>query len=192
MLLAAPIAVADIRPLERFLADLQTLQADFEQRVLTPAGYSQSVTGVFYLRRPGQFRWDYTGDKGQQIVADGRRVWLLDPELEQVSHQAQSAALRGTPAQLLATGQSVDVHFDFAGSYSDDEADWLELVPKEPDSQVELIVIGLKNGELKALIMQDKFDQTTEFRFTQVQRNPALAERFFRFQAPSGFDVWDY
>ena len=188
----AAFAQADTAAVERFLADLDTLQADFEQRVLTQRGSSNPVTGVFYLRRPGQFRWDYAGDMGQQIVADGRRVWLLDRELEQISHQSQRNALRGTPAQLLAEGKGINDYFTFVASYSDSDADWVELAPQDADSQIELIAIGIKNGQLIGLVMQDKFDQTTEFRFTNVQRNPSLPERLFRFETPPGYDVWEY
>ena len=89
---------ASAQKIDDFLNNLKTFQADFEQVVENDSGMTLPVYGVFYLKRPGLFRWDYEGDSAQLIVADGKRVWLLDRELDQVSHQSQKSALRGTPA----------------------------------------------------------------------------------------------
>ncbi|MEN8214164.1 MAG: outer membrane lipoprotein chaperone LolA, partial [Pseudomonadota bacterium] len=104
--------------LDDFLSGLKTMQADFVQSVESQGG-SQNVSqnGVFYLKRPGKFRWDYAGENAQLIVADGSTVWLLDRDLEQVSHQPQKMALRGTPAQLLSQGEKVDKHFRITREY---------------------------------------------------------------------------
>ena len=46
--------------LNAFLDNLGTLQARFEQSVLDQShNQAARFQGIFYLRRPGQFRWDY-------------------------------------------------------------------------------------------------------------------------------------
>lgn len=183
---------ASAHKIDDFLKNLNTFQADFEQVVEGDNGTSKPVYGVFYLKRPGQFRWDYRGEDAQLIVADGKRVWLLDRDLDQVSHQSQKKALRGTPAQLLSQKDRVEKHFTIRRDYESGGLQWTLLIPKDEDGQMEKVSVAFKDGELKRLVMTDKFNQTTRFAFTNARRNPGLKSSLFKFKAPKGFDVWEH
>lgn len=98
--------------------------------------------GTLYLKRPGRFRWEYKSPVEQIIVADGKRIWLHDLELDQVSHWSQRKALGGTPAHLLATEEPLDRHFEVTPWDAGDEREWVELRPKAEDTQVVRIRIG--------------------------------------------------
>ena len=179
--------------LDSFLSGLKTMQADFVQSVESQGGsQSASQNGVFYLRRPGKFRWDYAGKDAQLIVADGRTVWLLDRDLEQVSHQPQKMALRGTPAQLLSQGEKVNKHFTILREYKRDGLEWIALAPVDKDSQVEEVDVAFLDNKLVKLEMTDKLGQYTRFSFSNVKRNPVLNKSLFKFKAPPGFDVWEH
>lgn len=179
--------------LDKFLAGLDTMQADFEQRVEAQGGsQSTSQSGIFYLQRPGKFRWDYAGENSQLIVADGRTVWLLDRDLEQVSHQPQSMALRGTPAQLLSEGEKVENHFQLAREYRSEGLQWMSLTPVDADSQVEQVLVAFRGNQLVKLEMIDKLGQYTRFSFSNIKRNPPLSKSLFKFKAPPGYDVWEH
>ena len=190
MLLLASQASA--HKIDEFLKGLNTFQANFEQVVETDDGISRPVYGVFYLKRPGLFRWDYEGENAQLIVADGKRVWLLDRDLDQVSHQSQKRALRGTPAQLLSQKEGVEKHFTIRRDYEADGLQWTLLLPKDADGQVEQVSVAFQGDVLKRLEMTDKFNQTTRFTFSDNRRNPRLAASLFEFKAPPGFDVWEH
>jgi outer membrane lipoprotein carrier protein len=183
---------ASAHKIDDFLSNLRTFQADFEQVVESDSGRTLPVHGVFYLKRPGLFRWDYEGEGAQLIVADGKRVWLLDRELDQVSHQSQKSALRGTPAQLLSGQGGVEKYFSIHRDYEANGLQWTQLIPKDADSQMEQVSIAFEGKQLKRLEMTDKFNQTTRFSFTNTQRNPRLDASLFKFEAPPGFDVWEH
>lgn len=176
--------------LEKFLKGLDTLQADFLQTIERPDEEGIfSTSGTFYLKRPGQLRWEYEGQDGQLIVADGRRIWLHDKELEQVSHRSQKSALEGTPAQLLSTKEPVDRHFEISELASDDGMTWLELQPKDKEAQFNQVRLALQGDELRRMEMSDNFGQITRFVFANVQRNPKLDAKLFEFHPPSGIDL---
>lgn len=183
---------ASAHKIDEFLKGLDTFQADFEQVVETDSGMTAPVQGVFYLKRPGLFRWDYAGETAQLIVADGKRVWLLDRDLDQVSHQSQTTALRGTPAQLLSGKDGVERHFRIHRDYVANGLEWTQLIPKDADSQMEQVSVAFDGNQLRRLEMTDKFNQTTRFRFTNPRRNPQLDSALFKFKAPPGFDVWEH
>ena len=175
--------------LETYLQGLNTLSSEFEQVTLSAdGGRMVESEGTFYLKRPGRFRWEYRTPVEQVIVADGKRVWLHDRELDQVSHQSQRSALEGTPAQLLATDEPIERHFRVLPWDGGEGRQWVELQPRDPDSQVVKIRIGFIGERLDTLLMEDGFGQLTRFSFTSTRRNPPLKRDLFRLEQPTGGD----
>ena len=176
--------------LKHFLQGLTTLQAEFQQTLEQPdKGGVLFSSGTFYLKRPGQLRWEYNPPNDQLIVADGRRIWLFDKELDQVSHRSQKAALEGTPAQFLSTTEPLDRHFEFKELGVQDGLTWVELLPKDKDSQFHSVRLALTDKELLRMEMADNFGQTTSFLFTHMQRNPPLDDKLFHFTPPPAVDL---
>jgi outer membrane lipoprotein carrier protein len=195
LLLALPVARADDSPrqkLEKFLADLQTLTARFDQQVIdTEANQVSRASGVLYVSRPGRFRWEYQGEYPRYILADGRTIWLVESDLEQVSQRSQKAALEGTPAGLLAERGELERDFSIEGLGSRQGVSWLRLVPRNPESQFEQILIGFEGEQLASLEMADHYGQVTRFRFYDLKKNVPLPEELFRFEPPPGYDILD-
>jgi outer membrane lipoprotein carrier protein len=175
--------------LRAYLDDLDTLSSEFRQITLSSdGGRIVESAGTLYLKRPGRFRWEYRGPNAQVIVADGKRVWLHDIELDQVSHQGQESALGGTPAQLLASDDPIERHFRILPWDAGDQREWVELQPKAEEGQVAKIRIGFVGDDLDTLLMEDSFGQITRFSFTRTRRNPELDEELFRLEQPVGGD----
>jgi outer membrane lipoprotein carrier protein len=176
--------------LNAFMRNLNTLQAGFRQTVQpTDDDNVYTSSGVFYLKRPGQLRWEYEDPATQVIVADGKRIWLHDLELEQVSHRSQQAALKGTPAQLLSGTAPVEEHFELQDLGERDGLSWIELRPKEKEAQFEKLRLGLADDQLRRMEMYDKFGQITRFFFFDLQRNPKLSPELFVFVPPPQIDL---
>ncbi|HHH12701.1 MAG TPA: outer membrane lipoprotein chaperone LolA [Thiolapillus brandeum] len=178
--------------LESFLDGLHTLMAEFEQQVIdTETNEVSLARGTLYVSRPSRFRWEYEGEEGRYIVADGRTIWLVEPDLEQVSQRSQKAALRGTPAGLLAEKVELDRDFEVEELGIRQGVAWLKLTPRDEQSQFEQILVGLDGQGLARLEMADRFGQVTNFRFTHLEKNMPLPEELFRFEPPPGYDLLD-
>lgn len=186
----APAFAADgVALVKDYLRGLNSLQADFRQITLAADGGEMIESGgTFYLLRPNRFRWDYQTPSEQLIVADGKRIYVYDKELAQVSHRGQKAVLDGTPAQLLASNEPPEKFFTMRNIDRGDDRVWAELVPKTAETDVEKLQIGFVDGELDTLVMEDRFGQLTRFIFTNIDRNPRLQYAMFRFQRPAGAD----
>ncbi|MEY6432174.1 outer membrane lipoprotein chaperone LolA [Thioalkalicoccus limnaeus] len=186
-------ATDGVKQLDAYLTGLETLQADFRQTTFN-ADRSQMLEsdGRFYLKRPGQFRWEYQVPFKQLIVADGRRVYVHDPELEQVYHRSQREALRGTPALLLTEDGPFDRVFDLRPIEGTGEREWLELRPKAADTEIERIELGFLGDQLDTLVMVDRFGQVTHLRFHDIRRNPRLDGSLFRFDHSIGGDFLEF
>jgi outer membrane lipoprotein carrier protein len=186
---AAPAAGAE--RLQLYLEGLRTLRAEFAQTTVSADGRSKlEAQGTFYLQRPGKFRWVYRKPAEQVIVADGSRVWLYDAQLQQVSHQSQENALRGTPALVLSDTGPLDKHFSIRDLGEKGGRQWVQLSPKSDESEVKRIELGFAGDRLENVEMEDAFGQITRFRFSQVERNPVLDAALFQYRPPPGIDVF--
>ncbi|MET0065550.1 MAG: outer membrane lipoprotein chaperone LolA [Candidatus Thiodiazotropha sp.] len=190
LFLPSAIAANGSQQLESFLQGLHTLKADFRQTLEQPDNDQYFAShGVFYLKRPGLLRWEYESPAKQLIVADGDRIWLYDMELEQVSHQSQDSALKGTPAQLLSTTRPVSDYFQVNDLGEKDDMAWVELIPRDPEGQFQRLLLALADNSLQRMEMYDNFGQITRFFFDQIQLNPELDERLFQFEPPPLVDL---
>ncbi len=190
-LFAAQTASAGaIDKLHRFLESTKTVRADFAQIVVAKNGRKpQQSSGVMIFSRPGKFRWQIEKPYSQLLVGDGEKVWIYDPDLRQVTAKKVGAALGGTPAALLAGDNAFEKNFTLRELGEREGMEWLEAIPKTPDSGFERITLGFAGNDLKAMELFDNFGQTTSLLFARLERNPALAASLFRFTPPAGVDV---
>lgn len=186
----ASLAATAVEQLHDFLQATRTLRADFTQNVLTKGGRKpQLSSGTVAVSRPGKLRWEILKPYPQLIVGDGQKIWIHDPELQQVTVRKVGQALGSTPAALLAGSNELEKNFSLREAGQSDGVNWVEATPKATDSGFEKIRIGFAGGELKAMELFDSFGQTTQVNFSRIERNPALPASAFRFTPPAGTDV---
>ena len=193
LVLSATAVRADaVDRLRQFLETTKLMRADFSQTVLPKNGRKpQFSSGTMAIARPHKFRWQIEKPYTQLIVGDGEKVWLHDPELNQVTVKKQGAALAGSPAALLA-GEGIAVlekSFVLKDAGLRDGLEWLDATPKNTDSGFEKVRIGFAGAELRAMELTDSFGQQTSLLFSKVEKNPALPVSTFRFVPPKGADV---
>ena len=165
---AALAAHADaVDALKSFIRDVKTGKAQFTQTVTSPDGKkTKTSTGSFEFARPNRFRFSYAKPYEQTLVADGQKVWIYDPDLNQASSRKFGAALGATPAALLAGG-TLDKDFDLAALPARDGLDWVAATPKVKDGAFKSVRVGFKGGELAAVEIVDAFDQRSLLQFSQ-------------------------
>lgn len=178
--------------LDAFTRGLSGLDGQFVQRVYDPQGQlSETTQGRVALARPRQFRWEYAKPFPQLIVADGERVWVYDPDLEQVSVRAQGDEERQSPLAVLIEPGELERRFDLREDGARDGFDWLALAAKTPsdDAPLRSARLGFGDGQLRRMELRDALDQRTVIEFSGWQRNPDFAPDTFRFTPPPGTDV---
>jgi outer membrane lipoprotein carrier protein len=180
--------------LDRFMSELTTLEARFEQSVLDTEHSRQGLFyGTFQLQRPDRFRWDYVEPERKQIIADGRDLWIVDVELNQITQHYQPLALKNTPATVLLSNEPLEKTFKIVELGERLEMQWIELLPLDQDSDIVRILLAFKGDNLLRLELIDAFGQISRFSFFEIQRNPALPAEQFDYEPPEGWDVFsDY
>jgi outer membrane lipoprotein carrier protein len=169
---------------------LSSWSADFEQTIDDGSGKTlRSASGHLVLQRPGRFRWDYQKPAEQLVLADGRKLWFYDKDLQQANVRDMDATLASTPATLLSGGAALHTQFDITGLPASEGLEWFQLVPKHSDTDFQLVRIGFAKGELARMMLADKLGQITSLKFTAAHRNVALPPDEFSFTPPAGVDV---
>jgi outer membrane lipoprotein carrier protein len=176
--------------LNHFISNVNTFEAIFTQEVVSEDGVvSQPSVGKLLLSRPGQFNWEYQKPFPQQIIADGRNVWIYDPGLEQVTVKPLSEALGSTPVALLTQKGDIRQNFDLKDSDDRESLSWVELRPKGGDGDFKRILIGLDHEGIKGMDLYDQFGQVTMIRFHETHYNESIPAARFKFTPPKGVDV---
>lgn len=187
---AAGSARADaVDTLRDFVRDVKSGRADFTQTVSSPDGARRKVSsGSFEFQRPDRFRFAYARPYEQLIVGDGRKVWIYDADLNQVSVRALSQAIGATPAALLA-GAALERDFVLQAQPAQDGLDWVQATPRAKDGAFQSMRIGFRGKDLAEVEILDSFGQRSRLQFSRYEANPALPESAFRFVPPKGADV---
>ena len=176
--------------LEAFSQNIQTVSAQFEQSITSAQGNQGEVSsGTLALKAPRQFRWHTTTPYEQLIVADGNRVWIYDPDLEQVSVRGQGAEEAHSPLSVLTDLSRLDHDFTASEAGHRDGFDWLKLVSKAEEPEFAFAELGFDAKGLSRMRFEDTLGNTTEIRFADWQRDPKLAADTFAFMPPDGVDV---
>ncbi len=193
LIFAVPITAhaAATDKLKTFVSATHSAQANFTQEVQDKNGKRiQSASGRMQFVRPGKFRWEYQKPYEQLIVGDGKKFWLYDIDLNQVTVKKLDAALGSSPAALLSGSNEIERGFTLTDIEARDGLEWLQAIPKSTETSFEKILMAFNaNSELQVMELHDAFGHHTVLRFSGLKSNPSLSPQLFKFTPPKGADV---
>jgi outer membrane lipoprotein carrier protein len=183
-----------LREVEGVYNRMTDLRADFTQ-VAFNKSLNQSIPakGTVYLKKGGKLRWEFTEPTPQEIVSDGKKLWVYTPTLNQANVAEAPEALAGPAGSFLAglgkLRSEFHVRFLNPAQPKDTEGNWaLDLTPKQPLPTLSRLILALdpKSWEIKKAVVHDQFENTVTMRFTKMVVNSGLPDRTFTFVAPKG------
>jgi outer membrane lipoprotein carrier protein len=177
--------------LKTFTTGLKGLDGQFSQQVFDAAGkLKEASSGRVALSAPRLFRWEYAKPYPQLIVADGKKVWVHDPDLQQVTVREQGPEEQNSPLSALIDPGKLDQQFNVNESGTADGLQWLTLTPKnEGDASFQTARLGFGPNGLTRMEVVDAVSQRTVISFSGWKRNPAFAGGTFKYVPGKGVDV---
>jgi len=200
LVMAAPVLAAAqslddvVRDIENVYSRMTDLRADFTQTAFNKS-LNQTIParGTVYLKKGGKLRWEYTEPTPQEIVSDGKKLWVYTPTLNQANVADAPEALAGPAGSFLAglgrLRTEFQVRFLNPAEPKDPDGNWLlDLTPKQPLPTLTRLILSVdgKSWEVRKAVVHDQFENTVTMRFTKVAVNSGLPERTFTFAAPKG------
>lgn len=177
--------------LAAFTQGLKGLDGQFSQQVYDTSGRrKESSSGRVALSAPRLFRWEYVKPYPQLIVADGRHVWVYEPDLQQATKRQQGAEEQNSPLAALIDPGKLDRDFTVTEAGTEDGLEWLQLTPrKDEDGGFRSARLGFGAGGLQKMTVVDALGQRTEIAFRGWKRNPGFAKGTFTYVPAKGVDV---
>ena len=189
---ASTAAASGLDDFLAFNSQTKTATGHFEQQVFDRSGKAiEKASGTFTFARPGKFRWVYEKPHTQLLVADGQKLWIHDPDLNQVTVKSMKGAISSTPAALLAGREDITALFTLRDAGAADGLSWIEATPKAQDTGFERVRLGLQGKSLAAMELFDQLGGHTMLRFSDFKANAPVSPETFRFAPPKGADVID-
>jgi len=188
--------------LNSYLDNIESYDANFQQQIVSSSRrLMDTVSGRFVLKRPGRFRWQTMTPYEQLIIADGKTVWTIDNDLEQVSVSDYDSNIANSPMMLLSQ-KNKDIKEFFTvqilehepqnESEFETEMQRFLLSPIDSSSNFEKIQLGFKDGILYLLELHDSLGQITIITMLNVRNNPIISDALFVYEAIPDFDVLDF
>jgi outer membrane lipoprotein carrier protein len=183
-----------VREIETAYSRMTDLRADVSQTAFNKS-LNQTIParGTVYLKKGGKLRWEYTEPTPQEIVSDGKKLWVYTPTLNQANVTEAPQALAGPAGSFLAglgrLRSEFNVRFLNPAQPRDADGNWvLDLVPKQPLPTMARLILSVdpKSWEIRKAILHDQFENTVTMQFTKVAVNSGLPDRTFTFVAPKG------
>jgi outer membrane lipoprotein carrier protein len=183
-----------VKGLETAYGKLNDLKAEFDQTAYNKS-LNQSIPaqGTVYLKKGGKLRWEYADPTPQQIVSDGKTVWIYTPALSQVNVGPAPEALAGPAGSFLTGLGKVREHFGvrFLNPAEPRDRDGnvvLDLTPKQPLPTMTRLILSLdpRSWDVRRAVVYDQFENTVTMEFKKTVTNSGLADSLFTFVAPKG------
>jgi outer membrane lipoprotein carrier protein len=183
-----------VRGLEGAYGKITDLKADFSQSAFNKS-LNQTIpaAGSVYLKKGGKLRWEYTQPTAQEIVSDGKTLWVYTPTLKQVNVAPAPEALAGPAGSFLVGLGKLREHFGvrFMNPAQPRDADGnvvLDLAPKQPLPTLARLILSVdpRSWEVRRAVVYDQFENTVTMRFTKMALNSGLPDALFTFTPPKG------
>ncbi|MED7820355.1 MULTISPECIES: outer membrane lipoprotein chaperone LolA [unclassified Francisella] len=172
------------------IRSINSMTADFNQKLIDNQNDNNiSTQGKMSLKKPQFFKWIITSPNNQQIVSNGKKLWIYDGDLDQLIIKKVSNNIAQYPYLILLSKNTDNI--DKLFTVKEESNNNYILKPKN-DEMINSIVIKFDNeNKLKSLDISTSLNQFTQITFSNVKDNASLENSSFDFKTPKDTDVID-
>ena len=171
-----------------FLSKKNFITAEFIQTTFNN-GQERKIKGEIKANRRGMFKVVYQEPLNEIISSNGRQLFRLDREIEQLDISEIDATFSESPIGIFSSNrEELEDIFSVKECLNDQEVVTCVLEPKTEGSFLKLASIELNNNELSSLVYFDTFEQKVILDFSFVSWDKIL-DNAFVLEIPEGIDV---
>lgn len=200
---SSPKPVSGI-PLEEIVAKVQGVyqktkdfKAEFiQESTLKTLNKTQVAKGKIYFKNPSKLRWDYYHPTKQEIVTDGKTLWMYMPQDKQVMISELSKVYRSNTSTFFLSGmgnlkRDFDVQLVQPTLNNEEKGYLLRLIPKEPQSNLNelFLLVDKVTFQVMETYFYDFYGNLIRIKFKNSVINRGLSDSIFVFTIPKGVDV---
>ena len=158
-----------ISPIFALEIAIESLQADFEQRIVDEKGKSILYRGTLWAQRPDAALWHYTEPVEKRIYVRHGEVIIIEPDLEQ--------------AVIRRLNEDIDLLTILARAE--------ETGPERYEARygTQIFDIQLKKGVIDTISYRDGFDNRVTITFSAQRQNESIDPARFEATIPGDYDI---
>jgi outer membrane lipoprotein carrier protein len=174
---------------------LRSLQAEFTE-VYRGSGMERTESGTVWLKKPGKMRWEYRSPRDKLFVSNGKDAWFYVPDDRQARRTA-AKKLEDVRSPLAFMLGKTKLEKELQGlSLASDVAPMrpgnivLRGVPQALAGRVSEILLEITpEHEITRIVIQEVDGAATEYRFSEIKDDVAIADGRFQFKPPPGTET---
>lgn len=174
------------------LGHIRNFEAKFSQR--TSDQHQRLISegsGSFKYKKPDSVRWEIHTPIEQQIIINRGKIWVYDPDLEQVFTDNYIAGISTSPLfTILGTEGKLSSAYSIHRSLDENKNSTFKLTAKKPNEPIRDIEISFMKETLTSLSIRTH-DQDSEFFFSNQRVNSKMSNSNFLFKIPPNVDIID-
>jgi outer membrane lipoprotein carrier protein len=177
----------------QLLSQTHSMQAEFKQTVYDEHHQLiQQAYGKMALVQPGKFRWEVIKPIPQLIIANGKRLWIYDADLDQVTIRALNQTVGDAPGLLLSHQDKTIIKNYLIKEISHQaQKQIFELRPYKKDAMFALVKMIFSHQQIREMHLIDHLGHETHIIFQNIKMNQAMPSTLFIFKNRPGIDVID-
>jgi len=178
-----------VATVENHYSELKDMSAKVVQKnFMKSVGKMQIFEGKLLIKKPGKLRIDYMN--GQIILVDGKAAQFYSKKSQQVIKKAFTDFQQmNIPVAFLLGAAHIRDDFDVLQP-DPKSPGTLELLPKKSEAAMKKLTIQTDDeGRIMALIIFDKYGNTTDIRFSDITEGVGLTDKQFVFTPPKGTEI---
>lgn len=154
----------------------------------------QISSGEVFYKKPGMMRWNYDKPEPQEIVTDGKVLWMYSPSLDQVMKADFAMTSQSKVAEAFLSGMgniSKDFNISIENSKGTKADIILMLTPKDESDPVKSLELSVDRETIyvRKSVMTDIYGNVTSVSLSNFKVNTGIKKKLFDFVPPEGVEV---
>jgi len=187
----ASTAEEDVQKIQDAYSKISDMKGSFSQKnYMKDLGRTDTYKGSFFIKRPSKMRWEYKGEKPQDVIINKDRILIYKKAEKQAFKSAFSRQTYGqAPIALLSGFGKVNEEFNITKKNNR-----LILTPKSPMGGIVSVEIETSDNDfpIKSFIINDMRSNKIEIQLKNVEINAGVKDAIFDFSLPEGVNVYEH
>ncbi|MFH1148730.1 MAG: outer membrane lipoprotein carrier protein LolA [Pseudomonadota bacterium] len=191
---AGPKPQAIATKLQERYNGINSIEADFQQETLIRAlNQRRYNSGKVFLKKPARMRWIYDKPQRQEIISDGKAIWIHLPVEKRAYRYEAEDYLSSQVAMSFLLGKG-NFERDFNVSVPPETETGfhlLTLAPRAPHPQINEMTLWIdkETFNIRKILSKDHLGNTTVLSLDNQRVNKPLTKGIFSFTPPEGTEI---